>query len=215
VCSSDLIFWNDNNRKEYLSVARTWLMEGIFIGIYSRLWSDVPWFRPMATCVEETVDSRRPDGLYRHHFVKTHCCAEVMEARTGLAGLNACHLNILQAIEPFGLTEEDIHDNLCVHQKTKLDPATGKSISARTTAQRGDYIEFYANLDLLVAVSVCPNGDNTAHQNEVVRPIGIEIYDTEIPPKEFPQWTNWRLAWKGKWQPPNIATAVNPQRGEQ
>jgi len=199
---ADVVFWNAHNPKEFFSMSRTWLMEGIFVNVFTRLWSDVPWFRPMAVCVEETLDSKGRDGDFHHHFGKTHCCPEVMEARTGRAGLNACHLNLLQAIEPFDLKEEDIHDNLNVFQKYRIDPVTGKGVSARTESMKGDYIEFYANIDLLVAVSVCPNGDNSAHQAAVVRPMGIEVYETGIEPKAFPEWTNWRLTWKGKWTPP-------------
>ncbi len=199
---ADVMFWNADNKAEFLSMARTWLMEGIWVKVFTRLWSDVPWLRPMAVCIDETVDTTKKEGDYYHHFVMTHCCPEVMEARTGQAGLNACHLNLLQAIEPFGLKESDMHDNINVHQKTRFDPVLGKTRAARTAAEKGDYIELYANIDLLVAVSVCPNGDNTAHQAAVVRPIAIEIYDTGTTPPEFPKWTDWRLTWKGKWMPP-------------
>ncbi len=207
---ADVVFWNADDSAEFLSMSRTWLLEGIFVEVFTRLWSDVPWLRPMAVCIEETVDTRHKDGNFRHHFVMTHCCPEVMEARTGKAGLNACHLNLLQAIEPFSLGERDIHDNINVHQKTRFDPVTLKPYSAPTASEKGDYIEFYANINLLAAVSVCPNGDNTAHQADVVKPIGIEIYDTGTEPPGFPLWTDWRPTWKGRWVPPEqsaIATA--------
>ena len=199
---ADVVFWNAHNSAEFFSMARTWLMEGIFVKVFSRQWSDVPWFRPMAVCIEETVDSRSQDGEFHHHFVMTHCCPEVYEARLGKAGLNACHVNLLQAIEPFSLKESDIHDNINIFQKVRIDPITGKTRGARTASVAGDYIEFYANIDLLVAVSVCPNGDNSAHQADVVRPIGIEIYETGFEPPEFPKWTDWRPSWNGKWIPP-------------
>jgi uncharacterized protein YcgI (DUF1989 family) len=202
---ADVMLWNAHDKTEYFSMARTWLMEGMFVRPLTRLWSDVPRFRPIAICTDETVDSRKPDGDYGHHFVKTHCCPEVMEARLGKAGLNACHLNLLQAIEPFSLGESDMHDNINVHQKVRIDVKTGKSVSQRSASQAGDYIEFYANIDLLVAVSVCPNGDNTAHQAAIVRPIGIEIYDTYTEPPDFPKWTDWRPGWKGRWVPSEIS----------
>jgi uncharacterized protein YcgI (DUF1989 family) len=200
---ADVTFWNADDPEEYFSMSRTWLMDGFFVGVFSRLWSDVPKLRPLAVCVEETVDTRGRDGDFHHHFAQTHCCPEVMEARLGKAGLNACHVNLLQAIQPFGLEERHIHDNINVHQKVRVDPATGKMFGARTASQAGDYIEFYANIDLLVAVSVCPNGDGVAHQAyEGVKPIAIEIYDTGTTPPEFPGWTDWRPNWKGRWMPP-------------
>ena len=198
---ADVAFWNAHDKAEHLSLPRTALMEGMFIGLFSRLWSDVPWFRPMAVCVEETVDSKGRDGDYHHHFIAGHCTPELMEARTGETGLNACHLNLLQAIEPFGLTEMDIHENINVHQKARIDPVLGKTRHARTTAVAGDYIEFFATIDLLVAVSVCPNGDNTAWQHPDCKPIGIETYDSGFEAPEFPKWTDWRKTWTGQWVP--------------
>jgi uncharacterized protein YcgI (DUF1989 family) len=199
---ADVMFWNAHDKTEFFSMSRTWLMDGFFVKVFTRLWSDVPHFRPMAVCIEETVDSKRQDGDFHHHFAQTHCCPEAYEARLGKAGLNACHLNLLQAIEPFSLKEADMHDNINVHQKVRVDTQSGKLFGSRTTSQKGDYIEFYANIDLLVAVSVCPNGDGVEHQAAMVRPIAIEIYDTSTEPPGFPGWTDWRPNWKGKWVPP-------------
>ncbi len=55
-------------------------------------------------------------------------------------------------------------------------------------AKAGDYVEFYAELDVLMAVSIGPggsfSGDWSAGRNEIL-PIGIEIYDTGFQPLEF------------------------------
>ena len=112
---------------------------------------------------------------------------------SGRAGLNACRLNLLQAIEPFGLTEEDIHDNIDIHQKWRLEPKEGRYYLAPTDKKVGSYIEFYAEMDLLVAISACPDGDGTRHfslpEDPPTLPLGIEIYDTGIEPTEFPNWS--------------------------
>jgi len=132
--------------------------------------------------------------------------------RVRIPGLNSCHLNFLQAITPFGLTEEDIRDNVNLFQKMRPDPETGRIYAALSDSKKGDYIEFYAEMDLLVAVSVCPNGDNTRYYSvpgkDVVLPLAIEVYATGIEPKEFPQWTDWRPTWRGKWMPPPIEEVV-------
>ena len=202
----DVTFWNAHNPKEFFSTPRTWMMKGWFLNMYSRLWSDVPWLRPMATCTEDTVVTKPPGSDYHHHLAATHCAPEVYELRSGRIGLNACHLNFLQAIEPFGLTENDIHDNIDVFQKMRLDPKDGKRYGARSDSKVGDYIEFYAEIDLLVAVSVCPCGDGAISgsmpEKVALRPLEIEVYNTGIQPKEFPRWTDWRPTWQGKWMPP-------------
>ncbi|MFQ5874724.1 MAG: DUF1989 domain-containing protein [Dehalococcoidia bacterium] len=202
----DVSFWNAHNPKESFSIKRTWALEGWFVQVYTRLWSDVPWLRPMATCIEETVVTDPSDSDF-HHFWMGGCCAtEWTEMRVGIPGLNSCYVNFLQAIEPFGLKEEDIHDALGLFQKMCLNPKDGKLSAALSESKRGDYIEFYAELDLLVAVTFCPNGDNMRYYSipgkDVVFPLGVEVYETGIQPGEFLTWTDWRPTWKGKWAPP-------------
>jgi uncharacterized protein YcgI (DUF1989 family) len=204
---ADVAFWNIHNAREYFRPEHTFDIEGWFISVYTRLWSDVPWFRPLVTCIEDTVVTNNRDEGWRHHFILgSHCTPEIYEMLTGRSGWNACHLNLLQAIEPFGLKEEDIHDNnVNVHQKMRIDPETGHMLLAPVDSKPGDYIEFYAEIDLLVGVSVCPNGDGVASEGTpdqaTLHSIGIEIYDTGIEPKDFPKWTDWRPNWKGKWYP--------------
>jgi uncharacterized protein YcgI (DUF1989 family) len=157
----------------------------------------------MVTCTEDTVVTLPEGSEFNHHFAQTHCCTEAMEARTGQPGLNSCRLNLLQAIEPFGLKERNIRDNFNIFNKFRIDPATGKTYGARGDSKPGDYIEFYAEFDLLVAVSNCPNGDGSVHYATEVLPIDIEIYDTGIAPRPFPAWTDWRPDWRGKWEEPS------------
>ena len=199
-------FWNAHDPKESFGAMRNRLWEGLFITVYTRLWSDVPRLRPMMTCLEDTVVTLPPGGAFHHHRFWTHCSPESMEMRSGHAGLNACRVNLLQAVQPFGLTEDSIGGNIVVFQKARLDPQDGKWYCARNDSKKGDYIEFYAEIDLLVAVSVCPCGDNTkawsTPEDGSVRPLGIEIYETGVTPKEYPCWTDWRPEWRGRWVPP-------------
>ena len=193
----DVAFWNNNDRNETFSTTRTWEVEGWFVEVYTRLWSQLPWFRPMATCIEDTVVAQGDD--FHNQSVATHCTPELYEALFQRPGLNACRLNLLQAIEPFGLKEENLYDNLDVHQKFRIDTVKGRYNLSQSDGKVGDFIEFYAEMDVLVGISVCPNGDNSTSLNTVVKPIGIEIYDTGIEPQEFPQWSDWRPNWKGQW----------------
>lgn len=203
---SDVTFWNAQNPGEFLDIGRTLGLEGWFVKPYSRLWSQVPWFRPMATCLEDTVIQKDTELGYHHHFLGSHCAPEIYELRSGRVGLNACHLMLLQSIEPFGLKEVNILHNLNIHQKARIDPDTGKTYCAVSDSRPGDYIEFYAEIDLLVAATVCPNGDGildgTNPSEVALHPVLIEVCDTGIQPREFPGWTNWRQTWNGRWTPP-------------
>lgn len=175
---------------------RTWLVEGWIVRPFTRLWSELPWFRPMMTCVEDTVVTE-PGVDYHYHFVGAHCSPEAMERRFGVAGWNGCRVNLLRAIEPFGLTEENLRENINVHEKNRLDLKSGRRSIAKGGGKPGDYIEFYAEIKLLVAVSVCPFGDGGGNPTETkVRPLGIEIYETGIAPQASPRWTDWRVTRK-------------------
>ena len=188
----DVAFWNADDPKETLSCLRTWEMEGWLVKPYSRLWSDVPWLRPMATCIDDKADLPGDDDKGQRHFLASHCSAEQMEMRTGRAGMNGCRLNLLQPIEPFGLSEENLRENIDIFTQFVLEPDSGMLYAARTEATTGDYIEFYAEIDLLVAVSVCPMGDFSSIQPDVVLPLGVEIHEKNLEPLEFPKWTEWR-----------------------
>ncbi|EEA28716.1 hypothetical protein TMatcc_002932 [Talaromyces marneffei ATCC 18224] len=68
-----------------------------------------------------------------------------------------CHSNLTRAVIPFGLTELDVHDVLNVFQVTGLDEQ-GKYFMEASPARRGEYFEFFAEIDVLCALSACPGG---------------------------------------------------------
>lgn len=198
---ADVAFWNAQDSTETFNATRTWVLEGWYIEPGTRLWSDVPRLRPMATCTADTVPP--DDEGFHHHFVGTHCTPEWLELRSGEVGFNACRVNLLEGIEPFGLSDKDIRDNINVHQKVKIDPDTGRFIGARSEGGPGDYIEFYAEMDLIVSVGLCPNADNTRYwsvpEDNAVKPMRIDVIPTTIDPKEWQPWHDWHQTWKGSW----------------
>lgn len=201
--TADVGVWNLENPRDRLNAVRTSVLEGWFTEPFRRLWSEVPYFRPLATCVEDTVVTSDRDLGWRHHFVSGHCTPEMWEMKTGRAGLDACHLNLLEGAEPYGLSEDDLGDCINVHQKARIDVETGMMYFAPVESKPDDYVEFYAELDLLISVSACPNGDGAMltqiPEKITLHPLGVEIYETGIKPKAFPQWTDWRPTWSGKW----------------
>ena len=199
----DVALWNANDVKEFFRPEHSFLIEGWFIIENTRLWSDVPYFRPMATCMEDTVQVQ--EGWRNHLVLGSHCTSEFLEMRSERKGLNSCHLNLLQAIEPFGLSEENIQDNFCVCMPSRINSETGKMEITTTKADAGEFVSFYAEIDLLVAVSVCPMGDGsfaaTTPAKITLRPVGIEILDSYGDPREFPKRYDWRPHWQGQWAP--------------
>jgi uncharacterized protein YcgI (DUF1989 family) len=193
---ADIAIWNASDAKDRLNAARTMLLEGWFIERDSRIWSEIPKLHPLATCLGDSVNTTHEEEGWHHHFVLNHCTPEYREMQTGRAGLNACHLNLLEGMKQFDLDEDDMSDCIAAHQKARIDQETGMFIFAPTDSDAGDYVEFYAEIDLNIAVSVCPGGDgHTLEQipeNVTIRSLGVEIFDTGIEPLPFPVWTDWR-----------------------
>src|SRR4051812_3350015 len=63
----DVAIWNADNTNEQFSAMRTWLVDGWIIRRDTRFWSELPWFRPMATCMDDTVVTPM-EADYHHHF---------------------------------------------------------------------------------------------------------------------------------------------------
>lgn len=72
-----------------------------------------------------------------------------------------CHSNLTRAILPHGLTEFDVHDVLNVFQVTGLD-SEGRYFMESSPATTESFIDFFAEQDLLCALSTCPGGDLSA-----------------------------------------------------
>jgi uncharacterized protein YcgI (DUF1989 family) len=72
-----------------------------------------------------------------------------------------CHSNLVRAVLPYGLSESDVHDVLNVFQVTGLND-DGQYFMEASPAQADDYLELFAEQDLLCALSTCPGGDLSA-----------------------------------------------------
>jgi hypothetical protein len=94
-----------------------------------------------------------------------------------------CHSNLVRAVAPYGLTEFDVHDVLNVFQCTGLNRAD-KYFMRASPAKQGDHLEFFAEIDLLCALSTCPGGDlsvplwgpDARDPIDVCRPLGVEVW---------------------------------------
>lgn len=101
-----------------------------------------------------------------------------------------CHSNLVRAVLPHGLTEFDVHDVLNVFQVTGLD-SQGRYFMEASPATKDSFITFFAEQDLLCALSTCPGGDLSAwgwHQADetkgdkpdmksTCRPIRVEVFE--------------------------------------
>ena len=179
----DVWLFNRNDTSEHFMGHTTFLHEGAYPKQFSQFWSCMPNVRPMATMLlEHSGEPKLPDNFNNHVVLGAHCTSNQWEMLSGVKDHNSCHANGIQAVKPFGLGEpEIIHDNFMVFQPSFIQ-ADGSGDSVPSQSQPGDYVEFYADMDLIVAVSACPVGDYAVPisdpENITTRPLGFEIYAT-------------------------------------
>lgn len=182
---ADLNLWNANDPRERLWAARTRQLHAAHVTTFSRLWSNLPFLRPLVTITGDSLSTYGVDheGARVHDLLGTRCDPYVNRMLTGEDFDYHCHSNLVRAVLPHGLTEFDVHDVLNVFQATGLNEADQYFMKA-CPATVGDYFEFFAEIDILAALSTCPGGDlsvplwgpDARDPIDVCRPLGIEVW---------------------------------------
>lgn len=179
---ADFNCWSLHNPRERFWAARTKQLHRAHVTTFDRLWSTLPYLRPMLTITNDTVRyGVDADGGRCHDLLGTRCDPYVNKLLTGEEFDRHCHSNLTRAILPYGLTELDVHDVLNVFQVTGL--TDDRYFMKASPARRGDFFEFFAEIDLLCAISTCPGGDlsiplwgpDARDPISVCRPLGVEV----------------------------------------
>src|SRR5215831_17341363 len=181
---ADLNVWNLTNPREHFWASRTRQLHQAHLSTFDRLWSCLPYLRPMLTITADTVRyARDEDGAGCHDLLGTRCDPYVHKLLNGEEFDLCCHSNLVRAVAPHHLTELDVHDVLNVFQVTGLT-AQGRYFVKPSAARTGDFLEFFAEIDVLCAISVCPHGDlsvpvwgpTAGDALATCRPLGVEIW---------------------------------------
>ncbi|MFC3282385.1 urea carboxylase-associated family protein [Litchfieldella rifensis] len=181
----DFNLWHLHNPRERFWASRTRQLQRAHVSTFDRLWSTLPYLRPMATLIDDTLADYGVDheGGRVHDLLGTRCDPYVNRLLTGEDFDHHCHSNLVRAVAPFGLTEFDVHDVLNIFQCTGLNDDDQYFMKA-CPAQEGDYLELFAEIDLLCALSCCPGGDlsvdlwgpNARDPLATCHPIGVEVF---------------------------------------
>ncbi len=156
---ADVCFFNADDPKERLWANQTLKREGAYVSTGARLWGTMPHFRPLATIVADTVRARTDPADTPHHIVLgAHCNPWMWLLATGRADHPNCYDHLCMAVDEAGIDRGLIHDNVNFFQKTKIDTVTHQYVTQVPDVEAGDYVELFAELPLVVAVSVCPMG---------------------------------------------------------
>ena len=174
---ASLMFLNANNYKEQFMAEFSGGLNFFHpdhLGSHYRLtnlYSKVPYENVMLTVT---------DNMIGDHFLGTHCTRKTMEV-LGVPDHRSCSDNFADALREFGLELEDIYSPsvLNAFANVKIDPKGDGTISIDPPrTEKGDYIEFQAEMDVLVVVSVCPD-DKSAMNDHSCKAIKIQILESQ------------------------------------
>ncbi len=184
---ADFNAWNLHNPRERFWAARTRQLQSTHVTTYDRLWSTLPYLRPMLTITNDSIDyGVDEDGGRCHDLLGSRCDPYVNKILTGEEFDFHCHSNLTRAILPYRLNEQDVHDVLNIFQVTGLDD-DGHYFMKPSPASKGDFFEFFAEIDLLCAISTCPGGDlsvplwgpDAGDPLPTCNPLGVEVYELD------------------------------------
>lgn len=182
----DLNLWNARDLSERFYSGKTRALHGTHITTGQRMWSSFPGLRPMATVTHDTLDWYGIDayGGSVHDVIGTRCDPYTHNLLKGGQYHHCCHSNLTRALAvhldiPVTQAEPHVHDVLNVFMCTGFTHDTGQYFMKASPVRPGDYIEFFAEIDLLGALSACPGGDCSAeHSSDAAAcyPLLIEVF---------------------------------------
>ena len=182
----DLNLWSAGNLDERFFSGKTRALHGTHVGTGDRLWSTLPYLRPMATITHDTLSwyGFDADGGGINDVIGTRCDPYTNRLLSGGAYPPCCHSNLARALAASrGLdvreAEMHVHDVLNVFMCTGFTRDTHQYFMKASPVRPGDFIEFFAEIDLLGALSACPGGDCSAtHSSDTAKcyPLKIEIF---------------------------------------
>ncbi|MBU3031391.1 urea carboxylase-associated family protein [Paracoccus marinaquae] len=201
----DLNLWSADLSERFYS-GKTRALHGTHLSTGDRLWSGFPTLRPMATITDDTLDWYGFDefGASVHDVIGTRCdpYTHNLLSRGGQYH-HCCHSNLIRALAGArGLTlaeaEPLVHDVLNVFMCTGFTRETGQYFMKASPVRPGDHLEFFAEIDLLGALSACPGGDCGGEHSsdkaacfpllvEVFRPAALPAGWAPPPPNGYDQ----------------------------
>ncbi len=180
---ADVSFLNADNPREGFHAGQTLalnMLEGSGdLRRVTKLYSRPPYENVMLTVVDDPV------GVH-FAWMGGRCSPKIYEVRNRMgigrrvdvASHRTCQQNLEEAIAPFGVDADMVPDvfNVFMHNDDRATFEQGRMVFLPPVADRGDYIELRAEMNVLVAVSACPN-DQDAVNDGVPKALGIQILD--------------------------------------
>tara|TARA_R110000764_G_scaffold201906_1_gene287120 strand:+ start:479 stop:1324 length:846 start_codon:yes stop_codon:yes gene_type:complete len=182
----DLNLWNACDLSERFYSGKTRALHGTHITTGDRMWSSFPAMRPMATVIHDTLDWYGIDsfGGSVHDVIGTRCDPYTHNLLAGGQYHHCCHSNLTRALaDHMGVAPQEaephVHDVLNVFMCTGFTRDTGQYFMKASPVRPGDHVDFFAEIDLLGALSACPGGDcSSEHSSDAAQcyPLLVEVF---------------------------------------
>ena len=202
----DLNIFNQHNLHEKFYSGKTRAIHGTHLSIGDRMWSSFPYLRPMTTITHDTLDwyGFDDDGASVHDVIGTRCDPYTEKLINDKDYHFCCHSNLTKALMnkkklSFSDAETYIHDVLNVFMCTGFTKNTHQYFMKSSPVRPGDFIEFFAEIDLLCILSACPGGDcGSEHSSDKTNcyPLKVSIFEN-----------NSKIL--KNWKPPDISNYKN------
>ena len=159
----DMHVFNLHNSKEQFSTHVTLTVGGRSFRYAEKLYSGGPWFNTMMTVLDDQT---------RLHWIHGRCNPLTYKLN-GMEGHANCHENITGAVAPWGIDPTDVHmDTFNVFMVPDIDEECRYTFRT-PVIDKGDFLDFRAEMDVLVAMSACPQED--AVNDYAAKALGVEI----------------------------------------
>ena len=153
------------------------------------MFSSFPYLRSLATITWDTLDwyGYDNDGGSVHDVIGTRCDPYTSILLSGNDYHYCCHSNLTRALVKeknlkINDAEKIVHDVLNVFMCTGFTNDTKQYFMKSSPVRPGDYLEFFAETDLLGVLSTCPGGDcGSEHSSDISKcyPLKVSIWDVD------------------------------------
>ena len=185
----DLNLFQADNLEEKFYSGKTRALYGTHISVGDKMLSSFPYLRSLATVTWDTLDwyGYDKDGGSVHDVIGTRCDPYTYKLTSNNDYHYCCHSNLTRALVKekkikLDDAEKIVHDVLNVFMLTGFTNDTKQYFMKSSPVRPGDYLEFFAETDLLGALSACPGGDcGSEHSSDVAKcyPLKVSIWGVD------------------------------------
>tara|TARA_Y100000591_G_scaffold282500_1_gene262888 strand:+ start:267 stop:1130 length:864 start_codon:yes stop_codon:yes gene_type:complete len=185
----DLNLFQADNLDEKFYSGKTRALYGTHLSVGDKMFSSFPYLRSLATITWDTLDwyGYDNDGGSVHDVIGTRCDPYTSKLISGNDYHYCCHSNLTRAlINEIGLNKNEaekiVHDVLNVFMLTGFTNDTKQYFMKSSPVRPGDFLEFFAETDLLGVLSACPGGDcGSEHSSDTAKcfPLKVSLWNVD------------------------------------